>query len=173
RNRISRIPDRHLTYIQEEGSYRVRDNANLTAGALRRIPRSTLSRIQENGGSHVRGVVDDVHNRLRNLNGYTASTYITNTTRNQVIWDYYQNNMGGTGRPPNAGMFASGGYTGRGGKYEPAGIVHRGEYVIPKQYVNQSTGLPYADALGKLVKGANPTGNYARGGFVQPMTQNG
>src|SRR5690606_33883393 len=110
---------------------------------------------------------------LRNLNGYTASTYITNTTRNQVIWDYYQNNMGGTGRPPNAGMFASGGYTGRGGKYEPAGIVHRGEYVIPKQYVNQSTGLPYADALGKLVKGANPTGNYARGGFVQPMTQNG
>ncbi|WP_396615444.1 phage tail tape measure protein [Lysobacter soli] len=26
--------------------------------------------------------------------------------------------------------FASGGYTGAGGKYEPAGVVHRGEYVI-------------------------------------------
>lgn len=39
-------------------------------------------------------------------------------------------------------QFAGGGFTGRGGKYEPAGIVHKGEYVVPKQYVNQSTGLP-------------------------------
>ena len=38
--------------------------------------------------------------------------------------------------------FAEGGFTGRGGKYEAAGIVHKGEYVVPKQYVNQSTGLP-------------------------------
>lgn len=28
--------------------------------------------------------------------------------------------------------FASGGYTGAGGKYEPAGVVHRGEYVFSK-----------------------------------------
>lgn len=28
---------------------------------------------------------------------------------------------------------AEGGYTGDGGKYEPAGIVHRGEYVIPQE----------------------------------------
>lgn len=39
-------------------------------------------------------------------------------------------------------QFANGGFTGRGGKYEPAGIVHKGEYVVPKQYVNQTTGLP-------------------------------
>lgn len=39
-------------------------------------------------------------------------------------------------------QFANGGFTGRGGKYEPAGIVHKGEYVVPKQYVDQSTGLP-------------------------------
>lgn len=37
----------------------------------------------------------------------------------------------------------TGGFTGRGNKYEEAGIVHRGEYVIPKQDVNQNTGLPY------------------------------
>ncbi|OOF80243.1 tape measure protein [Rodentibacter caecimuris] len=30
-------------------------------------------------------------------------------------------------------MFDSGGYTGDGGKYQPAGIVHRGEYVITKE----------------------------------------
>jgi hypothetical protein len=39
--------------------------------------------------------------------------------------------------------FSEGGYTGAGGKYEPAGIVHRGEYVVPKEQVNQATGLPY------------------------------
>lgn len=38
--------------------------------------------------------------------------------------------------------FATGGFTGVGGKYEPAGIVHKGEYVVPKEQVNQSTGLP-------------------------------
>jgi hypothetical protein len=29
--------------------------------------------------------------------------------------------------------YASGGYTGDGGKYEAAGVVHRGEYVVPQQ----------------------------------------
>lgn len=43
----------------------------------------------------------------------------------------------------NSGNFASGGYTGAGGKYEVAGIVHRGEYVIPKEQVNQVTQKPY------------------------------
>lgn len=31
--------------------------------------------------------------------------------------------------------FAEGGYTGNGGKYEVAGIVHKGEYVVPKNLV--------------------------------------
>ena len=38
--------------------------------------------------------------------------------------------------------FADGGFTGRGGKYEEAGVVHKGEYVIPKEHVNQATGKP-------------------------------
>lgn len=35
------------------------------------------------------------------------------------------------------GTFASGGYTGSGGKDEPAGIVHRGEFVFDKDTVNR------------------------------------
>ena len=62
--------------------------------------------------------------------------------------------------------FAGGGYTGAGGKYEPAGIVHRGEYVVPKHMVNQSTGLPYADALGRLQRGAPGRSGYSGGGLV-------
>ncbi|WP_371739923.1 tape measure protein [Mannheimia sp. ZY171111] len=33
----------------------------------------------------------------------------------------------------NSKGFAQGGYTGNGGKYDPAGIVHRGEYVMTKE----------------------------------------
>lgn len=51
--------------------------------------------------------------------------------------------------------YSSGGFTGRGGKYEVAGQVHRGEYVVPKEDVNQSTGLPYSDALGGSSSSSN------------------
>ena len=65
-----------------------------------------------------------------------------------------------------AGQYYNGGFTGTGGKYEPAGVVHRGEYVVPKHQVNQRTGLPYADAMGRLTQGASGPG-YASGGFVR------
>jgi hypothetical protein len=42
--------------------------------------------------------------------------------------------------------FAEGGYTGAGGKYEPAGIVHRGEFVMPADAV-QRIGLPTLEAM--------------------------
>lgn len=64
------------------------------------------------------------------------------------------------------GGFSGGGFTGPGGRLEPAGIVHRGEYVVPKKDVNQRTGLPYADAMGRLQRGASGPG-YAGGGFVR------
>lgn len=64
-----------------------------------------------------------------------------------------------------------GGFVGRGGKKEPMGVVHGGEYVIPKQYVNQQTGLPYEDAYARLSKGmGSPVGSYANGGYVGGMT---
>ena len=37
--------------------------------------------------------------------------------------------------------FDTGGYTGPGGKYEPAGIVHRGEVVIPQEDVRRDWGM--------------------------------
>ncbi|WP_373277285.1 phage tail tape measure protein [Thermosipho globiformans] len=57
------------------------------------------------------------------------------------------------------GFFAEGGYTGSGGKYEPAGIVHKGEYVIPANIVSKYPEL--VAMLEKLrLKG------YAEGGLV-------
>lgn len=44
------------------------------------------------------------------------------------------------------GTWATGGYTGDGGKYTPAGIVHRGEYVITKE-ATARIGRGYLDYL--------------------------
>lgn len=52
------------------------------------------------------------------------------------------------------GSFAIGGYTGDGGKYTPAGIVHKGEYVITKEATSR-LGLDYLNYL-----------NYGRRGFA-------
>lgn len=51
--------------------------------------------------------------------------------------------------------YASGGYTGDGGKYEPAGVVHRGEYVI-NAASTRKLGLGYLNSLN----------GYANGGLV-------
>lgn len=44
------------------------------------------------------------------------------------------------------GKFASGGYTGNGGKYQPMGIVHGGEYVMTKEATNR-LGIATLNAL--------------------------
>ena len=64
------------------------------------------------------------------------------------------------------GDYSGGGFTGRGGKYDEAGTVHRGEYVIPKQHVNQNTGLPYMDAFSRIARG------YSGGGPVGGTASN-
>lgn len=56
--------------------------------------------------------------------------------------------------------FDDGGYTGPGGKYEPAGIVHGGEVVIRKEVVDQPGMKDYLVNLNKRGRG------YADGGYV-------
>lgn len=56
--------------------------------------------------------------------------------------------------------FAEGGYTGDGGKYDVAGVVHKGEYVAPQKVVNSPAAKPHLRALERM------RGGYADGGFV-------
>lgn len=62
--------------------------------------------------------------------------------------DYWDKKVGQLKR--ELGQYFSGGYTGKGNKFEVAGLVHRGEYVVPKHGVDQSTGLPKPDYLQSL-----------------------
>ena len=82
---------------------------------------------------------------------------------------------------PNAATaagFADGGYTGNGGMYEPAGIVHRGEYVVAQPEMHNPRTLKLvrqieqvrrqrSGARGAAVsEGINRLPGYAEGGYV-------
>lgn len=56
--------------------------------------------------------------------------------------------------------FADGGYTGAGGRLEPAGVVHKGEYVFDQQAVRRAGGPAALDAMRRGLKG------YSAGGYV-------
>ncbi|WP_331436291.1 transglycosylase family protein [Gordonia sp. w5E2] len=57
--------------------------------------------------------------------------------------------------------FATGGYTGAGGKYQVAGVVHKGEYVVPQEGVTPAS-MPL---LAALRAGWVPSAEFLRGMF--------
>lgn len=66
-----------------------------------------------------------------------------------------------------AGSFANGGYTGAGGKYDPAGIVHKGEYVFSQEDVNR-IGLSNLEAMHNgTTYSSNTVNNYNTNGTGQ------
>lgn len=67
----------------------------------------------------------------------------------------------------NIGGFAGGGYTGDGGKYEPAGIVHKGEFVMTKEATQRiGVGNLYRMMRGYANGGVVGGSGYAGGGVV-------
>lgn len=72
-------------------------------------------------------------------------------------------------RVVNGSGFSEGGYTGDGHRYEVAGVVHRGEYVVPmpemqdKRVINA---VKVIEAVRRNRTGVNPLPGYAEGGYV-------
>lgn len=56
--------------------------------------------------------------------------------------------------------FSDGGYTGDGGKFEPKGVVHGGEFVVRKEAVSQPGAREFLERMNANTKG------YADGGYV-------
>ena len=56
--------------------------------------------------------------------------------------------------------FSDGGYTGDGGKFEPKGVVHGGEFVVRKEAVSQPGAREFLERMNANSKG------YADGGYV-------
>lgn len=100
------------------------------------------------------GVIIDAGNKAKAAWDRTSQSIQSATNSNASVIQNLQN-LSKNGTPEqkerakitlkklaDSGSFASGGFTGRGGIHEIAGIVHKGEYVLPQNMVNQSTGQP-------------------------------
>lgn len=64
--------------------------------------------------------------------------------------------------------FARGGYTGNGGKWQPAGVVHAGEFVLRQEVVRQRGMLALLQRLNREGLGALP--GFANGGLVSGLS---
>jgi hypothetical protein len=76
-----------------------------------------------------------------------------------------------SGAAKKYGGYYAGGYTGDGGKYEPAGVVHRSEFVLNKEATSK-----IRRSHPGLLEEANATGSlpgYASGGLVVPVDTSG
>ena len=81
---------------------------------------------------------------------------IYNTTKSSYEYQRARLSAGGGG---SGSGWAMGGFTGRGGVNEVAGVVHKGEYVLPQEMVDQNTGLP--KSMGTTMININLSGTFA------------
>jgi hypothetical protein len=94
---------------------------------------------------------------LRQLDGDTATTYIR-AVRIGALGEM------GIGPERGNAEFDTGGYTGRGGRLEPAGIVHRGEVVLPQDIVQRDASM--LRSLYGFLPGMGSLPGYEIGGYV-------
>lgn len=107
-------------------------------GSIKGVFSRISTRIGETMSAGVKGALNSVMGWIQGKINSIIGTI------NGVIGAVDKITPGGLGRIPKISLprFAEGGFTGRGAKYDVAGIVHKGEYVIPKELVDQRTGLP-------------------------------
>jgi hypothetical protein len=121
----------------------------------------------ENLANQYYGIPTDRYTRIDSNASTVASQVGTLADRISGLPDYkrvaIEAVVKGTGFG-NLFGFADGGYTGAGGKYEVAGVVHRGEYVMPQETVNR-LGISYLNQLSGLNTGPGKL-SYAEGGYV-------
>lgn len=103
--------------------------------------------------SQAEGAVAGLQKQLAELNDKTVTV-----TMKTVSADVSSAGIGG---------FASGGWTGRGGKYQPAGIVHAEEFVTRSEVVRQPGALAFLSQFNRI--GMNALRGYADGGLVSRL----
>ena len=145
-NALQGMEDALVTFVTT-GKLSFSDLANsIVADITRIIIKQQISNalgVAGSGGSSGSGLMGLIGKGIGMLSGATQSV------GNAGFGDYSSDGL------KAAFGFADGGYTGAGGKYEPAGVVHRGEYVI-NAASTRALGL---DFLGRL-------NGYAGGGYV-------
>lgn len=82
---------------------------------------------------------------------------------------------GGSSAFPSApvGLYSDGGYTGPGGKHQPAGVVHKGEVVWSKRDVRNSGGVAAVEAMRRGARGYDGGGAVGLRAPTMPVIRNG
>lgn len=104
------------------------------------------SDIQKAAAVPVNFVIDTVwNNGLRKVLNWVFEAFGGSAMApiDTVDWGAAHHSLGGGGGGWRASGFAGGGYTGDGGKFDPAGVVHKGEWVFTKREV-EAVGGPAA-----------------------------
>jgi hypothetical protein len=147
--------DKKLTSVGNREIYKAkqRDAANSAAQGMEKI------------GKKAKGSSDSVDDLQRNIGETKGKTVDVKVNYNTAVdSDYNAKLVKEYGRNAFKIGYAEGGYTGRGGKYEPAGVVHRDEQVIRsdsrRKFERKNPGaLDYINEHGQLP-------GYASGGLV-------
>ncbi|EDW0698132.1 phage tail tape measure protein, partial [Salmonella enterica subsp. enterica] len=149
------------------------DSATNTYDAVKNVASSTLTGLSDmltelmtTGKASVKEFGKSMLKMLLDVTNRLMVAYAV-----QTAMGWISGNAGGGGNTlggayaaaANSGvsLFDSGGYTGAGGKYEPAGIVHKDEFVFTKE----ATRRIGVDNLYRLMNNGN-LGRYATGGLV-------
>ena len=147
--------------IKQQEAKGLQEQAAAQAATLRDLD-TQLAELQAKAAAlDVKVKIDEAQAAVAQITAALAA--IPNRT---VYVDVVTRNAGGAIAASNSSAegFAAGGYTGRGGKFEPAGIVHRGEYVLPSEVVSQAGVLAYLRRL--HAQGAAALPGFAAGGLV-------
>ncbi|WP_370290237.1 hypothetical protein [Nocardioides sp.] len=133
------------------------DRARALARTLLTIPERIATKVVLTGDDQARAQIRAIIREAQQVPRQIRTDYIVNQINrvNKI-------NAGEAG--PGVGQRYVGGFTGAGGKYEPAGIVHRGEVVIPQELVRRDKGLLMA-RYGSL-PGMSDLAGFAGGGLV-------
>lgn len=93
----------------------------------------------EGVGNGISNAIDGVKGKIGRAWDKTAAFFSGESSETGKVLQAAKTKSAGVGGIGNFALnvaqkaFATGGYTGSGGKYDPAGIVHKGEYVMTKE----------------------------------------
>ena len=121
------------TPAQARTARKALEDTAVSLGATREEARRYAKQLMDIPNQLKTKIDADVNGAMANINALEAR--LRNIADEDVFVNVRHREYGRGSMGPVDG-YASGGYTGKGGKYEPAGIVHRGEVVLPQEIVN-------------------------------------
>ena len=149
------ITDGIEKYMKNFGSMR-EQTQKLVTGTLDKMGNSLADFVATGKGSFrdfSRSVLEDISRMMVKMAIFNAMKAAGNAMASSGGW------VGAIGSAMSNGH-SDGGYTGHGGKYEPAGIVHKGEYVLSQENLRALGGVSAVENLLHRAKG------YSSGGLV-------